>query len=124
MVVLDISTDFQLVANSGLDHCAEWVRSCSLREGIFRVAVDHGFGSDENEMEDSAGEEVVELLPDFSGEGRFCSGAEDEDAHGWGVGAQAFDRVIAAIFWRMETVTEGLALSVKCFQRGHGYAYR
>lgn len=37
-----------------------------------------------------------ELQPDFARKGGFGAGAEDEEADGWGVGAEAFDVDVGA----------------------------
>ena len=91
MVVVDVGADFHLVAESAFDDCAEGVAWCALGEGEFGVAVGHAFGTNEDEVEGGAGEHVGELDPDFAGKGRFGPCAEDEDADGRWIWAEAFD---------------------------------
>ena len=58
-------------------------------------------------MEGYAREEVGELQPDFSWERGFGARAEDEEAGGWGGGAEAFDVYSGAGTGGVEGVAEG-----------------
>ena len=65
------------------------VLGCPLGNGFVGTA-DHGFRSDEDQVEPGAWEQVSELVPDFAGEAGLGSGAEDEEADGWGGLTESF----------------------------------
>ena len=63
------------------------------------------FGADEDDVEGDVGEHVRELAPDVAGEGGFCAGADDEDAHWWWEGFGVFDLAAGAGWGWVEGVS-------------------
>lgn len=98
--VIDVGRDLHLTAQPVFYYGAERVSGLARWERELGVAVRHAFGSDEDEVEGGAGEEVRELDPDLAGKRGFCARAENEQTHGWGIWAQAFDiRTCACEGW-------------------------
>lgn len=105
--VIHVGADLHLATKAIFDDGTEGVGRSSRREGEFVVAVCHAFGADEDQVEGDAREEVGELQPNFAWQRRFGSGAQDEDADWWRVGAQALDGDVGARARRVERVAEG-----------------
>jgi len=83
VVVFDVGADFQLVADAGFDDGSEGVYGCPLWQGELGIPVRHAFGTDEDEVELYAREDVSQLHPYFPREGGLGTGSEDEEAD-WG----------------------------------------
>lgn len=107
VVVFDKGGDFELMADPVFDDSTKWVFGRSFGQGEFAVAVGHGFGADEDEVEFGAGEHVRELDPDITWQGGFGAGAEDEET-GWrGTRAETGNVETRAIAGWVEGVAEG-----------------
>ena len=65
--VVDVRGDLHLAAETVFDDAAEGVGGRAFRQWELCVAVGHGFGADEDEVQQGAGEHVGELEPDVSG---------------------------------------------------------
>lgn len=66
VVVLYEGGDLEGVGEAVLNNGTEWIRWGAFRERELVFTVCHGFGTDEDEVEGDAREEVGELDPDFS----------------------------------------------------------
>lgn len=104
--VVDIGGDLHLTAQTVLDDAAKGVRGRALGERELCIAVGHGFGADEDEVQQGAGEHVRELEPDIAREGRLGAGTEDENADWRRLEAQTLDVDVFTRLGRVQGVAE------------------
>lgn len=82
MEVVDVRCNLHLATQSVLDNAAEWVAGCPLGKRELIVTVGHALRADEDEIDESAREEMRQLKPYFPRKRRLRPSSKDEYTDG------------------------------------------
>lgn len=104
--VVNVGGDLHLATQAVLNNSTEGIRWCALWQRVFGVAVGHALGTDENQVQQGAGEHVLELQPHFARQRRFRTGTQDEQSDWRGLQAQTFHVNIFTGTGRVQRVSE------------------